>query len=588
MQEETIQTKTCKHCNSNFEVTDKDLEFYDKISPVFNWKKYQIPTPTLCPNCRQQRRLSFRNERNLYKRKCDATGKNIISIYSPDKELKVYDQDFWWSDNWNSLDYWVDFDFDKPFFEQFKELMKKVPRCWILNWYNENSQYTNHWWKSKNCYLCVWFWHLEDCFYSSNLEYCKNVSESDNIFNSENCYECFYVEKTFWSKYVYYSKNIINSFWIYNCDGCEYCIWCVNLSNKKYYIFNKKSTPEEYKNFIDWLNNYSQIQKFLEEFFRFKNTLPHKNLFNHNTTDSIWDWLTNTKNCYYCFDGSDLENIKYWYEVRWNKNCYDVSIWWENPERIYEWHCITWTKILFWTVNWWWNNLIYCDNSLWNSKDCFWCISLKNNQYCILNKQYTKQEYNELVSKIIEHMQQTWEWWEFFPSSISPFWYNETVAQEYFPLTPPSVPPLSGEGSKMFQFSLSPGRGKMSEGQIGVFNWSDHEPPKPNVEKIIPANKLPENIKDIPDDILNWAIMCETTQKPFRIIKQELDFYRKHNLPIPRKHPDQRHLERMQLRNPRKLFDRKCDKCEIEIKTTYSPDRPEIVYCEKCYEKEVC
>jgi hypothetical protein len=66
-----------------------------------------------------------------------------------------------------------------------------------------------------------------------------------------------------------------------------------------------------------------------------------------------------------------------------------------------------------------------------------------------------------------------------------------------------------------------------------------------------------------------------------------LDFYRKHNLPIPKRHPDQRHLDRMALRNPRKLFDRKCDKCEKDIKTTYSSDRSEIVYCEECYNKEV-
>jgi hypothetical protein len=72
---------------------------------------------------------------------------------------------------------------------------------------------------------------------------------------------------------------------------------------------------------------------------------------------------------------------------------------------------------------------------------------------------------------------------------------------------------------------------------------------------------LPKDIKDIPDDILNWAIECENTGKPFRIIKPELEFYRKNSLPIPRKHPDQRNLERMKLRNPRRLHDRNCDKC---------------------------
>ena len=119
------------------------------------------------------------------------------------------------------------------------------------------------------------------------------------------------------------------------------------------------------------------------------------------------------------------------------------------------------------------------------------------------------------------------------------------------------------------------------------FNWSNYEAPTPQVSKIIPAEKLPENISDIPDDILNWAIECEITKKPFKIIKPELEFYRKHNLPIPRRHPDQRHLDRMKLRNPRKLFERNCDKCGANMQTTFAPERKEIVYCEKCYEKEV-
>jgi len=136
------------------------------------------------------------------------------------------------------------------------------------------------------------------------------------------------------------------------------------------------------------------------------------------------------------------------------------------------------------------------------------------------------------------------------------------VAQDFFPITKEEVLKLG-------------------------FKWSDYESPRPNVTKIIPAEKLPDDITKIPDDILNWAIECEITKKPFRIIKQELDFYRKHLLPIPRRHPDQRHLDRMNLRNSKKLYDRKCSKCGLDIKTTYSPERPEIVYCESCYNKEI-
>jgi hypothetical protein len=128
-----VERKVCKISGAEFPIYKSDMEFYDKISPVFNGVKYSIPTPTLCPEERQRRRLMFRNERKLYKRKCDASGKDIISIYSPDKFYKVYDQKFWWSDAWDPMDYGRDFDFDKRFGGQFGEFMIDVPRSLSIN-----------------------------------------------------------------------------------------------------------------------------------------------------------------------------------------------------------------------------------------------------------------------------------------------------------------------------------------------------------------------------------------------------------------------------------------------------------------------
>lgn len=69
--EKVIETGTCKHCSANFDITDKDLEFYDNISPIFAGVKYPVPSPTLCGDCRLQRKMPWRNERKLYKRECD-------------------------------------------------------------------------------------------------------------------------------------------------------------------------------------------------------------------------------------------------------------------------------------------------------------------------------------------------------------------------------------------------------------------------------------------------------------------------------------------------------------------------------------
>jgi len=197
-----------------------------------------------------------------------------------------------------------------------------------------------------------------------------------------------------------------------------------------------------------------------------------------------------------------------------------------------------------------------------NSTHLFGCIGLKHKDYCILNKQYSKDEYFELIPKIIEKMKELGEHGEFFSVSSSPFAYNETVAMEYYSLTQDEVEPKG-------------------------FKWKKQIDEIPNVEKVIPANRLPDNIKEIPDDVCNWAIECEETGRPFLIVKQELEFYRRMNLSIPHLHPDERHKRRMAFTNPRKLFKRNCDKCDKNIETTYSPERPEIVYCEACYHKEV-
>jgi hypothetical protein len=108
--------KNCKKCSIKFEITDSDLEFYKKVSPKFNGEIFEVPSPTFCPDCRQQRRLSFRNERNLFRRKCDATGENIIGMYNPESEYISYHKDFWWSDKWSALDYGIDFNSEKSFF----------------------------------------------------------------------------------------------------------------------------------------------------------------------------------------------------------------------------------------------------------------------------------------------------------------------------------------------------------------------------------------------------------------------------------------------------------------------------------------
>src|SRR6185369_2620852 len=135
--------KPCRQCAQQFEITEEDLKFYDKVSPIFAGEKFQVPPPTLCPDCRQRQRLSFRNERKLYHRKCDLCQQEIISIFSPDKPYTIYCPKCWWSDKWDAKKYARDFDFSRPFFDQLKELQLKVPLLSMINNKPENSSYCN-------------------------------------------------------------------------------------------------------------------------------------------------------------------------------------------------------------------------------------------------------------------------------------------------------------------------------------------------------------------------------------------------------------------------------------------------------------
>ena len=82
------------------------------------------------------------------------------------------------------------------------------------------------------------------------------------------------------------------------------------------------------------------------------------------------------------------------------------------------------------------------------------------------------------------------------------------------------------------------------------------------------------------------ANICKECGKEFSIIKQEEVFYEKKKLPLPVKCLDCRRKRREDLRNERKLYDRKCDKCGAELQSSYPTDSPYRVYCEKCYLEE--
>jgi len=579
------ENKICQNCKQGFVIEPEDFQFYEKI---------KVPPPTFCPECRMIRKMMWRNERNLYKNFCANCKKSILTSYSPESGYVVFCQNCWWGDDWEGQTYARDYDFSKPLFKQFNELLKIVPR-WNLSISNsQNSDYCNFCVNSKNCYLSRSVINCENQFYVVRADNSRDCFDCTTLNHCEFSYECMYCQKAYNSFFLNNCTECIDSAFLYNCINCRNCFLSSNLRNRQYVFNNEQLSKDEYSKRIknNETGSYKELVRLIDEF----NNLKVKSLRKYaeiiRSTNSIGDNLSNCKNANRCFDGRDIENVKYGFRLTPTKDSMDVIH--LSGELMYE----SASPSLFCGRQKFCQEAFdsydveYCNVSK-SLSNCFACVGLKNKSYCILNKQYTKEEYEELIPKIIQHMNEMtytdkagrgYKYGEFFPAELSPFAYNETIAQEYFPLV----------------------REQATE---KGYQWRDIENKIYQID--VPSEKLPDHIKDIDDSIIGKVIGCahngecsEQCTKAFKIVPQELQFYRRMNLALPRLCPNCRHHGRLKQRNPLKLWHRQCmcdglvsspqakrhnhdGKCANEFETSYAPDRPEIIYCENCYQKEV-
>jgi len=596
--------RTCQNCKEDFVIEPEDFSFYKKVN---------VPAPTFCPECRLQRRLAWRNEYVFYQRQCSAPGhsETIFSLYSPDKPYVVYDQPYWWSDNWDALSCGRGYDFSRPFFAQFKELFDVVPKQAMAGNYPTmiNSEYSNWAGSLKNCYLITDADFVEDSAYGSSIYRSKDCLDCDMTADSELCYDCFNIKRCSGAIASVDCEECFNVRFCKNCLGCTECFGCVNLRNKAYYIFNKPYGKKEYGNKLKELFGASaqEFEEYKTQRDEFVLRYAQKFMHGSHNSDVGGDYIYHSKNTKQAFYVFDVENSKFVSLIhsQGTRECYDYTDWGEGAQLVYDSSAtglgaynVAFSHMIFREVK----NIQY-SNYCVHSSDLFGCVGLRNKKFCILNKQYSQLEYEVLKAKIIERMNEMpysdktgrmYQYGEHFPIEFSPFAYNETVAQEYFPLNK--------------EQALASG-----------YAWKDQA--QLSVAITLKTANLPQNISEANDEILQAVIQCEHQAQcqdqctgAFRIIAQELAFYKKMNIPLPRLCPRCRHYQRIKQRNPLKLWSRQCQcagltddqqqttndryknatehfhnakPCPNTFETSYAPERKEIVYCEQCYIAEV-
>lgn len=546
-------SQACAQCNALFTISKEEQTLRHRISPSIGGTIYHFPDRTLCHLCARQKRFALRNEYNLYTSK-DVHGAPIVSLYSPEKAYKVLTDEEWHSTSWDPMDYGKDVDLSRSFFQQFHELEKAVPvKALDQNNTGENCTYTASGDGNQNCYLTFSTVMSSNVYYTSmgiilrDCLDCFACTQGELLYgcvDSVNCYNCVLIQN---------SQGCSDSMFLDDCIDCTKCIACKNLRNKEYYIYNKPVTKEVFEQFRATLQSRQNLERAWENFLQWKKQFPHPQAHMIACEDCTGDHCFQAKHCTNSFFATlDAENcINCDIGGYHSKDILNAMMAGNHSELLYEsyatglsYHCaFAQTEGC---------RDVYYSKAMTSSSDCFGCVGLAHKKYCIMNKQYTKEEYETLVPRIINSMRSMGEWGEFFPISLSPFGYNETLAQDFLPLTRKEV---------------------LERG----WQWHEEE-----ISVASTISTIPDRV-EMADNLQDAVYTCDTCSRGYKIIPQEVALLLKLGIGPPRHCFACRIRTLIKRRNPMQLWKRKCMRCSEEIETTFSPAAEEVVWCLRCY-----
>lgn len=521
-------------------------------------EEYGIPVFLHSPQDRMRSILAYRNDRRLFRRTCDMSGASIISAYHKDAPFPVIKSSLWWGDAWDAMACGFVPDLSQSFFEQFAMLQLKVPREGTSVVNSENCEYNSHTRDSKNGYLNHLSAKSENLLYSHLMISCVDCLDGISNTDCTLCFDCGYVNHCYECVKCEECSNCTDCHFSYQLRGCSHCFQCSNLVNKKYYFRNQPCTPEEFVRLKNSVldGNSLTYRTACEEYASLKRSTPQRASHLLNGEHVFGEHVTDSRHCYHCFDirsSEDCFNL-------WNGGSNDVvhgySVLMPPSQAVFSCVTIRGCHNIFFSANCWnSHDLWYCDNCA-NCSDCFGCVGLKKKRHCFFNVQYSMDEYQAVLGAWRDHMIDIKEWGEFFPMRFSPFCYNESAAQDFFPRTRDQI---ESEGLRYRKFD-------------DVVTRSDVASRA--------GEKPPSRVTDLKADMI---LSCPTCLLMFRIVAQEIDFYHRMHVPPPQQCPECRLNARIADRCPYSLILRQCSSCAVDVETVYTAERSPHILCETCY-----
>lgn len=538
--------RTCAETGASFEITEAAFGLYKKLG---------VPLPTVAPHVRLRRLRAHMGGIELFPRTID--GAQIITMYDPESPAALIDERQWYQDSHDAMQYGREIRPNEAFFEQWKAFSPTVPLpATISDPESDNCSWSLYELEFKNCYATYGGVRCSDLLYGDMCIDTSNTLDAAFMVQSEWLYDCiegFGCSQTFFSDSCVQCRDVYFS---YGCNNCTDCFACVNLENKQYCILNVQYSKEEYFETIKKfdLSDTAVVQRLKKEaatFWQKGYTCAENNIRSErsngydvvDSADTVGISTFKTERLYNAFDVAlvkDSCDLTTCSALESSVNSVVCTDGFENKMSVSCTGCIDVEYSL---------QCISCEH-------CFGCVGLKRKKYCIFNVQYSKEEYWKKVDEIKAKMIARGEYGQFFPYGTSLLAYNTSHAGAFFPLTQKQIEELGGRFYK--QKTITPD---------GV------------------ANTVPQKMSKVDDDILSKQFVCSETQRPYRIVKPELDFHKRFNIALPTVHPSVRRKKRYAKMQGLELKELACHECGKKMMTRMDQMSSRKNVCGTCYKK---
>ena len=508
--------RTCSITRQPFLITEAEQDFVERLNRAMPHLKGLIPLSNIHPVEVMRRTVAFGNYFYLFHGESAFSRRRQLTRYSPQIHPKICAPEEFWDESIDNTAFGKDYDFSRPFFPQFEEALSDSFIMALLQINAENSNYVNGAINVKNCFLCFDILESQDCLYcflhdggNDNLlcvsarrsQYCYDSLNIDNCYECQHCVDCI---------------NTSASFGCYDLIGCSSCFGCAGLRNVENHVFNQPLTDNNYRTFLKTLDlgDRGRRESELKRCGDFIAGLGHEKNHLINVEDSSGDYLRDCSNARQCYFSSGLKDCGYLSNSRRSSNCWrGMAI---DAEYSYQSVPLGSQRELYcYGVSGGEGNIysLYLEQ---NCSHCFGCTALKNKSYCILNKQYSKEDYLSMLARIIPHMIAAGEWGEPLPPRLSPHRYEHSLAHVFF--EPLSAAEASRRGYQRADVVVEEASG---------------EPCDPET--------LPVSIGSTEErHVVGKAFRCPASLRFFNIQKAELAFHKRFNIPLPTLHWQER------------------------------------------------